>query len=246
MNGVQMTKKDLTREQIIRAAVRVFGENSFQNASISKIAREAKVAEGTIYQHFKNKEDLFFFIPLERTNTFCEGLELHLQGIHDAPGKITKFVWYFLHFFKNNPDYARMIMLEMRVSRGFLKTKGYSSLKRYTDLVLDTIKEGQEEGTIRNDISAFLLRQLLLGIVEHVIIRWLIKDEKGDPSENYAEIANLVLNGIRSKAPLEQPYYNGGGKKVIERSVSRSPAQASRQRKSLKRDRDHSSNTRIS
>jgi TetR/AcrR family transcriptional regulator, fatty acid metabolism regulator protein len=227
-----MGKKDLTRQQIIKAAIHVFGEKDFQSASISEIAREAKVAEGTIYQHFKNKEDLFFFIPLERTNAFCEGLDLHLKGIHDAPSKITKFVWYFLHFFKNNRDYARMIMLEMRVSRGFLKSKGYSLLKRYTDLVLDTIKVGQEEGTIRNDINAFLLRQLLLGVLEHVVIRWLIKDEKGDPSENYAEIANLVLNGLRSSDSSEKPYFNVGGARVVKKYVSGSATLAPRKKKS--------------
>ncbi len=206
-----MNKRDFTREQIIKAALRVFGEHSFQNASISKIAREAKVAEGTIYQHFKNKEDLFFYIPIERTNAFCDGLDLHLRGIHDTASRITKFVWYFLHFFKNNPDYARMIMLEMRVSSGFLKSRAWESLKRYTDLVLDTIKAGQEDGTFRKDISAFRLRQLLFGILEHVVVRWLIKDEAAaDPSEDYEQIADLVLHGIGSSASVQKPYVNVG------------------------------------
>jgi hypothetical protein len=58
----------------------VFGGKSYLEASISEIAQKAEVAEGTIYQHFKNKEDLLFFIPNERTNAFCEGWSSTCRG----------------------------------------------------------------------------------------------------------------------------------------------------------------------
>ena len=50
-----MQKKDIRRQQIIQSATEVFGKSIFQNASISEIAQKASVAEGTIYQYFKNK-----------------------------------------------------------------------------------------------------------------------------------------------------------------------------------------------
>jgi len=80
MSATHYRKKDATREQIVKAAIEVFGGKSYLEANISEIAQKAEVAEGTIYQHFKNKEDLLFFIPVERTNAFCEGLELHCRG----------------------------------------------------------------------------------------------------------------------------------------------------------------------
>ena len=51
-----MTKKTSRKEEIIRAAIEVFGRNGFQNSVISEIAQKANVADGTIYQYFKNKE----------------------------------------------------------------------------------------------------------------------------------------------------------------------------------------------
>ncbi len=74
-------KKILKRQAIMEAAIDVFGKNSFQSANISEIAKRAGVAEGTIYQYFKNKEDLFFSIPVEKTKDFCRDLDLHLEGI---------------------------------------------------------------------------------------------------------------------------------------------------------------------
>ena len=68
-NGAQ--KKTIKRESIVQAAIEVFGKKDFQSASISEIAEKAGVADGTIYQYFRNKEDLFFSIPIEETKRFA-------------------------------------------------------------------------------------------------------------------------------------------------------------------------------
>ena len=194
-----MRKKDIRKQQIIQAAIEVFSKSNFQNASISEIARKADIAEGTIYQYFKNKEDLFFSIPAQKTKEFCEELDLHLQGIHDAVSKIRKLIWYYLYFFKMHPDYARTLMLEMRVSKSFIQSKTYGSLKEFTDKVLEIIKEGQTEGIVRKDINQYLIRELMLGILEHRVTRWLLKEENYDLLENYSEVFDLIFNGIKKQ-----------------------------------------------
>ena len=193
-----MTKKAVRKQQIIQAAIEIFSKSNFQNSSISEIAQKADIAEGTIYQYFKNKEDLFFSIPAQKTKEFCEELDLHLQGIHDAFNKIRKFIWYYLYFFKMNPDYARTLMLEMRVSKNFVQSETYCSIKELTDKILEIIKEGQEEGIIRKDVNLYLIRELMLGILEHRVTRWLLKEGNYDLLENYSEVCDLVFNGIRS------------------------------------------------
>jgi TetR/AcrR family fatty acid metabolism transcriptional regulator len=191
-----MSKKIAKRQTIIQAAIEVFGKKSFRDSNISEIARRANVAEGTIYQYFKNKEDLFFSIPIEKTKEFCSELELHLQGIIGPFSKIRKFIWYYLYFFKTNPEYGRILMLEMRVSRSFVKTKTYSFLRKSTSEILEIIKEGQEEGVIRMDANPYVIRQLTLGILEHVVTRWLLKREKYDLMDSYEDISKLVIDGI--------------------------------------------------
>ena len=200
MNKIQfssaMLKKTAKRQTIIQAAIEVFGKKSFRDSNISEIARRANVAEGTIYQYFRNKEDLFFSIPIEKTKEFCAELELHLQGMIGPFNKIRKFIWYYLYFFKTNPEYGRILMLEMRVSRTFVKTKTYSFLRRSTSKILEIIKEGQEEGIIRRDANPYVIRQLTLGILEHVVTRWLLKGGKYDLMDSYEDVSRLVMGGI--------------------------------------------------
>jgi len=81
-----MPNRTAKRESIIQAAIEVFSKNSFRSSNISEIAHKANVAEGTIYQYYKNKEDLFFFIPIEKTKEFTRELDFHLQGITGQRG----------------------------------------------------------------------------------------------------------------------------------------------------------------
>lgn len=191
-------RKDMRRKQILQAAVEVFGSGSFQNASISEIAQKANIAEGTIYQYFKNKEDLFFSIPAQMIEDYCEELDLHLEGIHDALNKLRKLTWFYLYHFKTNPTYARILMLEMRVSKNFSKSRTFDRLKMFNDRVLELIEEGQEEGLIRKDIDRRDIRELLLGMLEHRVTRWVLTEGKFDLLDNYSAITDLIFNGIKA------------------------------------------------
>ncbi len=191
-----MNRKSARKQQILQAATEVFGRSSFDGASVSAIARKAGVAEGTIYQYFKNKQDLFFSIPSERTTAFSEQLDVHLEGITDARDRIRKFVWYYLYFFKTNPDYARSLMLEMRVSRDFRKSKSHKGVRRFTNQALEILREGQAQGAIRPDVDVYVSRHLLLGVLEHVVTRWLLKGERENILRHHEQVSDLILNGV--------------------------------------------------
>ncbi|MDR7522073.1 MAG: helix-turn-helix domain-containing protein [Armatimonadota bacterium] len=51
------------RRQILKAALRVFAAKGYPTATIQDIARAARVAEGTIYNYFRSKDDLLAHIP---------------------------------------------------------------------------------------------------------------------------------------------------------------------------------------
>ena len=196
-----MSKKILKREAIIRAAIEVFSNKDLKSASISEIAQKAGVANGTIYQYFRNKEDLFFSIPIEKTNEFRNQLDLHLEGISGAFNKIRKFVWYYLFFFKTNPEYGRLLMLEMRVSKSFLKTETYGFLKQSVSKVMDIIIEGQNDGIIKTDADIYILRHFILGTLEHIVSRWLLKGAKYDLLEQHQDVSRILIDGLKATRP---------------------------------------------
>lgn len=191
-----MVRRKLRKQQIMQSAIEVFGKSSYQNANISEIARKAGIAEGTIYRCFKSKQDLFFSISLEKTKDFCKQIDLNLEGVTGALGKIRKLIWYYLYYFKSNPDYVRSFMLEMRVNRDFVKSRSYKSFRALSKQTLQILEEGKAEGIIRNDVDIYLARHLLLGTLEHIVTRWLLKGEKYDIMQLHEQVSDLVLNGI--------------------------------------------------
>ncbi len=190
-------KRDVRRNQIIEAAIEVFGSSNFQNAGVAEIARKANIAEGTIYQYFKNKEELFFAIPAQMIDEFLEELELHLEGIQDASNKLRKFIWFYLHHFKTNPAYARSLMLEMHVNKNFYRSQTFNRAKGVTDRIVELIKEGQEEGFIDKEMDRHAIHDLLRGILEYRVRRWVLQDTTYDLLENYDEIFDMFFYGIR-------------------------------------------------
>jgi TetR/AcrR family fatty acid metabolism transcriptional regulator len=87
-------------------------------------------------------------------------------------------------------------MLEMRVNKSFIKTKTYRSIRKFTDKVLEIIEEGQREGIIKKDVNLYVIRQLILGILEHLVTRWLLKGGRYNLIEHCDKVSELVFHGI--------------------------------------------------
>jgi AcrR family transcriptional regulator len=58
--GLRELKKEQTRQLITDTAWRLFAERGFDRVSVAEIAREARVAEATVFNYFPTKEDLFY------------------------------------------------------------------------------------------------------------------------------------------------------------------------------------------
>ena len=194
MSDTNKTKKS---DLIMEAALKLFAEKNFKEVPISEIAEKAGVAVGTVYEHFKNKEDLYFSIPMKRADHFDSQLSLHLEGLHSPIEKIRKYIWFYLYYFNENPIITELILMELRVNKRFFYTRRHRhSLLKSTTVILNLIKEGQESGEIRNDVSTYTIRHMILGTLEHVSTYWLLKDRDIDLVSFGKDITTMVLSAI--------------------------------------------------
>jgi AcrR family transcriptional regulator len=75
-------RSDITRQQLLDAAVTVLSERGYARTTTKEIARAAGVSEGTIYRHFTSKQELFRAAFTERSVADVQAI----TGLPDLAG----------------------------------------------------------------------------------------------------------------------------------------------------------------
>jgi len=184
---------------IPQVATEVFAEKGFQQTTISQIAQKANIAEGSIYDYFKNKEDLLFSIPEERMENFLFGLQEHLKGMRGALEKLRKVIWYHLDFYEKNKDYTRILLLDLRQNPRFNQSRAYGMIRQYSRMILQVIEEGKREKSIRREVDSYILREMILGTAEHFSIRGFIMGRFPNLSSAAEQLYDQIISGVAER-----------------------------------------------
>src|SRR5690606_16805227 len=108
-------------QQIIEAAVKVIAENGYHASQVSKIAKEAGVADGTIYLYFKNKEDVLVSVFEEKMGQFIDKIAKATSEQANANDKLKVLIEMHFSQLEENPDLAIVTQLELRQSNYSLR-----------------------------------------------------------------------------------------------------------------------------
>lgn len=197
-----MAKKELmedTRARIIDAARPLFAEQGYQQTTIAEIAKMVGLSEGSIYEHFRGKEDLLLTIPDVWVTNAIEELKLQLLGIQGAINKLRKFLWWYLHYIESEPLTAKVVFLFLKTNPNFLHTNVYPNVRIFYSYLLKIFEEGRESGEMREDLNPFIARAIFLGTIEHMVIRWLLKDTNYSLFDNLEQTFKTLVDGFRRR-----------------------------------------------
>ncbi|MBI9074334.1 MAG: TetR/AcrR family transcriptional regulator [Desulfatibacillum sp.] len=202
------TKAELRKEKIIDTARRIFAEKGVHAATVSEIAQEAKVSEGTIYEHFSNKENLLFHIPEDFTKRRQKTGHYHLNLIQGAANKLRAFAYIYTELFYENPDYATISLLYLKGNPNFRQTPGYQSIQDWFRHLTEIIEEGIESGEFRTTIQPYIIRALIMGAIDQVTVNWLMAGKKTNLMETVDPIIDAVMEGILNPEVGEDAHWS--------------------------------------
>jgi AcrR family transcriptional regulator len=201
--------RERTKAKILFAATNLFGEQGFDNTTISQIARKAGVTPGCVYKHFQRKEDIYYVTFSHQLKTRMPALEETLFGINGALNKLRKYLWDYVRNMTENVKFAKMVFLQMKTSQHFTQTEAYKDVQGFYRKMIDIIEEGQKSGELDPDINPYFARVLVLGGLEHIMIRWLLKGCSFDVYEHLDGFLKIVEKGLRAKACSKLANDNG-------------------------------------
>ena len=190
---------------IIDAALEVFAEKGFHNATIAEIARKAHVSEATVYEYCGSKEDLLFSIPEEITRSSVERVESILPFIKGAENRLRAVVYGYYQVYRDNPQYSSLVLLDLKHNRKFMQTEGYHMVRKAAGILLGVIKEGIESGEFRSDIDTQLVRSMVLGTIEHVFFRWHLMERQEELPDFVDRVMDIIMGGIREPDRSQPP-----------------------------------------
>lgn len=191
-----MGKENPKYHQIIEAAVRVIAENGFHASQVSKIAKKAKVADGTIYLYFKNKEDILISVFKDKMGTFIERTSEAINQNDTFTEKLRTLIEMHYKQLEESPHLAIVSQLELRQSKQALRREINAIFKQYLDLIDVIVQQGIEEGVVRTDVNPNTIRHMVFGTLDETVTTWVMNNQKYSLIEQTDEMHRLMVGGF--------------------------------------------------
>jgi TetR/AcrR family fatty acid metabolism transcriptional regulator len=193
-------KEENKHQRILRAAVKIFSEKGFYNSRVSEIAREANVADGTIYLYFKNKDDLLISLFEEEFGRIVEDMRGRLAKEKDALQKIRRFAITHLSIVSKQQQLAEVLGVEVRQSSKFMKEYVNKTFIEYLNLIRSVIVEGQEKGLIRKNLTPGIMKRALFGALDEMARYWVLSTRKKHSiDESALQISDVFIRGMMTE-----------------------------------------------
>ncbi|MCT4778803.1 MULTISPECIES: TetR/AcrR family transcriptional regulator [Exiguobacterium] len=187
-----MSKSD----RIIDAAVKVIAKNGYHGAKVTAIAKEAGVADGTIYLYFKNKEHLLISLFQAKMGSFIEYSEAQIAHHQSATQQLAALIEAHLEQLSVDYDLAVVTQIELRQSNQEMRHNIATVLKPYLHLIDRVIRNGMESGEFSQTLDYRLGRQMVFGTIDEVVTSWMASGFKYDLLETRHGIHQMLIKGL--------------------------------------------------
>ena len=185
--------------RIIKAATKIFARKGFFQTKISEIALEAKVADGTIYIYFENKDDILISLFEEQMKDVLENMITKLSEEDDPCRKLERFALTHLQLIEQKKDMAEIIQVEVRQSDKFMKEYKNERFRQYLDLIEEIIIQGHKQGVFKEEIIPGVAKRAFFGALDEMSRFWVLSSRKLYDIETAArQINEYFLQGMKS------------------------------------------------
>ncbi len=152
----------------MQAAERLFTSRRFHEITMDDVAAAAGVAKGTLYYHFRHKDDLFFQTCIAGFDQLCDLLKQKVQDRVPFHQQFLNACHKITVFFDQRHQLLRMMQTEderMSYCRGVLRDRWMLKRKRLVAAIAHVLCRGVAAGAIRDDLPPEVLANVLLGML---------------------------------------------------------------------------------
>jgi AcrR family transcriptional regulator len=174
----QAERTQQRKAQVIRAAIRFFGQDGYHGARLADIAKAAGVSEPGLLHHFPSKAHLLMEVLAERDRIDRERFDLPL---HDGTKAPLAPLQELAEYNQSVPGLVQLFTVLVAESIDEKHPAHEFFKRRYQDIrqgSMAVLREAQERGEIRSDIPAEDLVVMLFAMMDGLQVQWLYEPEK--------------------------------------------------------------------
>jgi AcrR family transcriptional regulator len=186
-----------TYEALLRAGASVFSRRGFRQASVAEICRRSRVANGTFYQYFPDKEQIFLTLIERLAYQLQMRLQASVAPTASAIEQLQSALRTHLKFIESQTALYRVFREAEFIHTGLSKQL-YGQLARFYQEILQS---GQSQGQLRH-LDPETVSFSLIGMAEFIALRYIFWG-CGLPPRVWKTLADLIAHGISNQDSSE-------------------------------------------
>jgi len=180
---------------ILRSAMDVFSEYGYHDANLDIIAARANLSKGAIYNHFKNKQDLFLSVIEWGEHQLIHQISETRKRYTGVVEMIESSMRSYFRFYEKRESFFRVLVQEKYNFDDSAKERFRMILENLTKELEFIFQTGIEEGVIRN-IDPHACALMLSGVANSLLFSWIHENSGKKIIDLYKDAVAFVRHGL--------------------------------------------------
>jgi TetR/AcrR family transcriptional regulator, cholesterol catabolism regulator len=184
-----------TREDVVRAAGRLFADRGYHGTSMRDLGKELGMLGSSLYAHVDSKKDLLVEVVEEGARLFEASAEKALAAEGTAADRLVALIAGHVDVVVDNIEVSRTFLNEARMLDGGYRRRILEARDHYEEGFRSVIREGKDDGSFSPETDPKTASIFILSVL-NAIERWYRPDGELDRNALVSELSRFVLGAL--------------------------------------------------
>lgn len=171
-------------------------ESGYHNAQISRIAKAAGVADGTVYLYFKNKEDILISLLRQTIGRIVQLGQQQISPEFTAIEKLDALVCLYFTQLGKHPELAMVMQVHLRQVDANIRRQIGDIMKPFYNVLDDIVAQGIQERLFRAELNRRIARRMIFGTMDETVTAWVLTGGKYPLTDLVKDVVDVLSNGL--------------------------------------------------
>lgn len=199
------------QEQIAEAALALVASQGLKGLSVARVARRVGVVPSAIYRHYKSKDEVLDAVLDLIRDRLLANVASVCKESDEALDRLHRLLIRHVRLLRENRGIPRVVFSqELHNGDSGRKARMYETIGEYLGQVAEIVRQGQQNGQVRSNLTAEAVSMMFLGIVQPAALLWDLSDGDFDVTRHAERAWQILEMAIR---PVERAKMTGSTKR---------------------------------